>query len=196
MHLVKSQTADELCLHQHTKKNSNGEKTWCDPISEGTYHKLKDLVGRQADGVIGAMTNDEMLIEVLGKKSGYFRGKGAGVKTPRSKGTFAAVNVDKIREEIRNEMQLDIGNMVKEQLAEERRKMDEERAKLAEERVMIIEEERSKMAQERAKMEEGFKQKMDAILSDKLNALLARSQLSQLILPVDTPECMKDISQL
>lgn len=49
------------------------------------------------DGDLDPMSNDEMLIEVLGKKSGYFRGKAVGGKAPGSKGTFREVNVDKIR---------------------------------------------------------------------------------------------------
>lgn len=60
------------------------------------------------------MTNDEILIEVIGKKSGYFWGQGE----PSLKGTFAAINVHKIWEEIWNEMELNIENMVKEQLVE------------------------------------------------------------------------------
>lgn len=71
------------------------------------------------DGDLGPMTNDEMLIEVLGRKSGCFRGKGAGVKAPGSKGTFKAVNVEQIREQLRDEMHSDIENIVKEKLEEE-----------------------------------------------------------------------------
>lgn len=35
-------------------------------------HKLNGLVRQQTDGEIAPMTNDEMLIEVFGIKSGYF----------------------------------------------------------------------------------------------------------------------------
>ena len=49
--------------------------------------KFKDLVSHQNDEGVTPLSNDEMLVEVLGKTPGYFRGKGAGVKAPSSKGT-------------------------------------------------------------------------------------------------------------
>ena len=47
-----------------------------------------------------SLSNDEMLVEVLGKIPRYFRGKGARVKAPSSKGLSRVDKINQICEEL------------------------------------------------------------------------------------------------
>ena len=64
-----------------------------------------------------------MLIEVLGKTPGYFRGKGAGVRAPSSKGLIRTAKINQIREELQVEMQYENQQYIEKRLPEQREKM-------------------------------------------------------------------------
>ena len=64
-----------------------------------------------------------MLIEVLGKTPGYFRGKGAGVRAPSSKGLIRTAKINQIREELQVEMQYENRYYIEKRLAKEHEKM-------------------------------------------------------------------------
>jgi len=87
-------------------------------------------MARQSERPEGEMMNrTEMLIDALGEKSGYVRGRGFGVKPPRKR-TISQVDLEhaieteraKIQEELTQKFQVQLD----ERLADERAKMQEE----------------------------------------------------------------------
>lgn len=54
-----------------------GKARWADGIrSKEVHDKLKDVVAKVED----SMTQEEILIQVLGSRSGHFRGKGSAIR--------------------------------------------------------------------------------------------------------------------
>ncbi|KAM7263235.1 hypothetical protein ACFE04_000918 [Oxalis oulophora] len=92
---------EESTFKQHTKITKEGALRWSDDKAEDVHSKLKKLVNKPLEEGENAMTREEMLLDVLGVKSGYFRGKGAGKKAP-SKKTIEYVDVeDRVRKAVK-----------------------------------------------------------------------------------------------
>ncbi|KAF5744017.1 hypothetical protein HS088_TW08G00605 [Tripterygium wilfordii] len=112
---------DEIWLRQHTKKSKEGELQWSDPISKEVHEKLHDLVVQQEETPPESqLTNDEMLLQVLGQKSGYFRGKGAGTRPPTKRTRYlenmqeeVQRAVDSARESMIESLRADVSNELK-----------------------------------------------------------------------------------
>ncbi|XP_038698633.1 uncharacterized protein LOC119996164 [Tripterygium wilfordii] len=112
---------DEIWLKQHTKKSKEGELQWSDPISKEVHEKLHDLVVQQEETPPESqLTNDEMLLQVLGQKSGYFRGKGAGTRPPTKRTRYlenmqeeVQRAVDSARESMIESLRADVSNELK-----------------------------------------------------------------------------------
>ncbi|KAM7262128.1 hypothetical protein ACFE04_021205 [Oxalis oulophora] len=84
---------DEVWFKQHTKITKEGALRWSDNKAEDVHSELKKIVNKPLEEGENSMTRDEMLLDVLGAKSRYFRGKGAGKKAP-SKNAIGYVDVE------------------------------------------------------------------------------------------------------
>ncbi|KAF5733140.1 hypothetical protein HS088_TW17G00677 [Tripterygium wilfordii] len=112
---------DAIWLRQHMKKSKEGELQWSDPISKEVHEKLHDLVVQQEETPPESqLTNDEMLLQVLGQKSGYFRGKGAGTRPPTKRTRYlenmqeeVQRAVDSARESMIESLRADVSNELK-----------------------------------------------------------------------------------
>lgn len=70
-------SADVIWLIEHTHYNGKGELERADGIrSKEVHDKMKDVVSKVGD----SMTQEEILIQVLGSRSGHFRGKGSAIR--------------------------------------------------------------------------------------------------------------------
>lgn len=123
---------NEVWLKQHTKMTDVGEVLWSDPKSKEIHGQLHQFVIEQTNVDEGEqMTRDEILLHVLGEKSGYFRGKGVGKKVPTKRGRqmedvneqvqraidrakkdmmcqFTESMLEKVREEVRSEVRAEV----------------------------------------------------------------------------------------
>ncbi|XP_073107436.1 uncharacterized protein [Elaeis guineensis] len=124
---------DQVWLIQHTKKNKEGELVWSDPKSKEIHEQLEEVV-QQTQENESQMTRDDILLQVLGQKSGYFRGKGAGKKAPSKRVRYnenvqeevqRAVEqakeslVDSIREDVRAQLQDEVRAEIQAQMEEQ-----------------------------------------------------------------------------
>ncbi|XP_021750931.1 uncharacterized protein LOC110716606 isoform X2 [Chenopodium quinoa] len=76
-------SADVIWLFEHTTKNKEGQLQWADDSrSKEIYDQLKVVVATHGE----SMTQEEILLDVLKPRSGYFRGKGTALRG-YSKGT-------------------------------------------------------------------------------------------------------------
>lgn len=100
---------DEIWLKQHTKKDKEGEFQWSDPISKEVHDKLHNLVIQQEKvDPESQLTHDEMLLQVLGQKSSYFWGKGAGKRPPTKRTRY----LDNMQEEVQRAVELARESMI------------------------------------------------------------------------------------
>ncbi|KAJ8421587.1 hypothetical protein Cgig2_017485 [Carnegiea gigantea] len=75
-------TADVIWLAEDTRKSDEGVLQWADQNrSKEIYDKLKNAVANAGE----SKTQEEILLEVLPHRSGYFRGKGTAIR-PYTKG--------------------------------------------------------------------------------------------------------------
>ena len=56
--------------------------------------KLKELVSQPTPEGFTPMTGDEMLLSVLGERTGYFRGKGYGKKAPSKRARIQETKIN------------------------------------------------------------------------------------------------------
>ncbi|XP_057252187.1 uncharacterized protein LOC104905114 [Beta vulgaris subsp. vulgaris] len=68
-------SADVIWLIEHTTEDEQGNLEWADDRSKEIHEQLKDVVAAHGD----SMTQEEILLDVLKPRSGYFRGKGTAL---------------------------------------------------------------------------------------------------------------------
>ncbi|XP_057522640.1 uncharacterized protein LOC130802649 [Amaranthus tricolor] len=110
-------TADKVWLIQHTRKNDQGKLEWLDTRSKEIHVKLKDVVASAGD----SMTQDEILLRVLGQKSGHVRGKGTGIRAySKEKAQIEQRKIVEQQQEKIQEQQQQIKDLMESQLLQQR----------------------------------------------------------------------------
>ncbi|XP_054778316.1 uncharacterized protein LOC129286372 [Prosopis cineraria] len=109
------------------------------------------------------MTSDEILTTVLGKRSGYVRGKGYGAQ-PSRKRDFSQFDNESLVETVRQQLQ-----------EEFERRFDAEREKME----ANLAAERARMEEERTQLEQRIEQLMEQRIQAQLAALIPSMQQAQ-----------------
>ncbi|OIT36597.1 hypothetical protein A4A49_06472 [Nicotiana attenuata] len=177
---------DRVWELQHTRKNDKEELVWSDPQSQQIHGQLQEIVEQQQFEE-NPMNADEILVTVLGERTGYVRGKGYG-KRPAKKSRVQQVELEasmsSAMESMRQDMQAETDRKLqeeREQAVELQRKLEEQMAaelsrKLEDDRFELqrkLEEDRAelqkKLEEERAHMnlqlDKRFQQQMATMMA-------------------------------